>query len=99
MADVLDTGFQDTLESLARDDMCGDPFPLDRRPYGALAIELTRHTNPLLLGVHIMANAVTYADMFEEDVEAILETTQYLTNESGTWAYWPEVRYVHAHMR
>lgn len=90
--------FQEMLEDLSRQGYCGEPFAYDRRPYGALAIELARSDgNPLRLGAMLMQEALSgRIAMDSDDLDAILETAQYDTGTRVLRVYWPELKYTPA---
>jgi hypothetical protein len=91
---MFDT-FQELLEDLGHQGFCGTPYPYDRRPYGALAVELDRKDgNPLRLGAMMMQEATTgRSAMDADDLDAILETAQYDTSSRALIIFWPEIRY------
>lgn len=89
--------FQEILEDLGHQGYCGAPFALDRRPYGALAVDMPKSdASPLLLGALLMQEIITGRpqQMDEDDLHTILETTACETRGNALIVYWPELKYV-----
>lgn len=88
-------GFQDLLEDLAHADECGDPYPLDQAPYGAMAVRLgKRHATPTMLGALMMEQVLTgRGDVDEASLYDILASTTMIGCENGVILFWPEERF------
>lgn len=89
--------FQDLLESLAHQDVCGEPYPLDQAPYGALAVQLrAAHATPTMLGALMMEEAITARTQMDEHVLCdVLATTTMVGCEKGVILFWPEEKFTY----
>lgn len=87
--------FQDLLEDLAHQDLCGDPYPFDQAPYGAMAVQLTHgHANPTMFGALMMEEAITARSQMDEHVLCdILQDTHMAGADKGVILYWPDEKF------
>jgi hypothetical protein len=90
--------FQELLESMAREGLCDAPFALVRRPYGALATEVDKPGQRLLLMGALMMQEVltgaTRATFDQDDLIELLETTREERIGDTLVVSWPELKFI-----